>query len=421
MPTRSTPGPRRPPRAPSPAALAVLLVVLAIPLGVSAGRGLNSPVRGADPAAGRVADPPVSSANGERTRSAVRRLVARGQPFRRVSDRSSGKPSGAPGAAALARDKAGTRFAAAGVADLGTGRPIHRNDRFRVGSITKTFLAAVVLQLTAEHRLGLDDTVESLLPGLLTGHGDDGRRITVRQLLNHTSGLFSYTDDPAFARRLTGAGFTAHRYDTRSPRSLVRIALAHPPTSAPGANWRYSNTNYLVLGMIVRQVTGRSYASEATRRILRPLRLTATSFPGTRATLPAPHGRAYSTRTGRPLDVTDLNPSGAGAAGEVVSTLDDLNRFYGALLRGDLLRPRQLALMRDTAATHGRYGMGLFPVKLPCGRTVWGHNGDITGSHAQTLGTAGGTHLLSYRVNTDTPAARGRVAALLAGEFCGRG
>ncbi|MBV1940474.1 beta-lactamase family protein [Streptomyces sp. BV286] len=292
-----------------------------------------------------------------------------------------------------------------------TGRPVsgsptatslHRSDHFRAGSITKTFIATVVLQLAAEHRLSLSDSVDAHLPGLVRGAGNDGRVLTLRALLTHTSGLADFTADTAGAVPLT-------------PAQAVRIALTHP--SADRGRFAYSNTNYVLLGMVVEQVTGRSYAAEAERRLITPLRLTGTSFPGSRHALPEPHGRAYSADG---TDVTDLDPRVAGAAGELVTTLADLNRFYAALLRGDLLPPRQLREMLDTRTAHGSYGMGLYSVKLPCGATVWGHNGRITGSYVRTAATSDGRHVLTFRVNTDAIADPSVEPALLAAEFCPR-
>ncbi|MDN3024570.1 serine hydrolase domain-containing protein [Streptomyces sp. S.PB5] len=301
----------------------------------------------------------------------------------------------APAAALLAREQSGIRYT-----DTGSG--IARADHFRAGSITKTFIATVVLQLAEEHRLSLSDTVEQHLPGLVRGAGNDGRAITLRALLTHTSGLHDFTTDTGGLIPLT-------------PRQAVRIALTHPPT-APG-RYSYSNTNYVVLGMVVRRLTGQSYATEAERRIIDPLRLTGTSFPGSGTALPAPHGRAYDTDG---TDVTELDPRVAGAAGELVTTLADLDRFYAALLGGELLPPRRLREMLDTRAAHGLYGMGLFPVKLPCGTTVWGHNGRITGSYVRSAAAVGGRRVLTFRVNTTAIADPGLEPRLLAAEFCPR-
>ncbi|MER5659630.1 serine hydrolase domain-containing protein [Streptomyces mirabilis] len=303
--------------------------------------------------------------------------------------------SKAPAAALLAGDASGARFARA-------GEGIARGDHFRAGSITKTFIPTVVLQLAAEHRLSLSDAMDAHLPGLVRGAGNDGRRLTLRSLLTHTSGLYDFTDDTKGAVPLT-------------PLRAVRIALTHPP--AARGRFAYSNTNYVLLGMVIRQVTGHSYATEAERRIINPLRLTGTSFPGARTSLPSPHGRAYSADG---TDVTALDPRVAGAAGELVSTLADLNRFYAALLAGDLLPPRQLREMLDTRTTQGLYGMGLYPVKLSCGTTVWGHDGHISGSYVRTAATVDGRRVLTFRVNTDGIEDPDLEPDLLAAEFCPR-
>ncbi|WP_155058596.1 serine hydrolase domain-containing protein [Streptomyces blattellae] len=301
----------------------------------------------------------------------------------------------APAAALLAREETGTRYAHA-------GQGIARADRFRAGSITKTFIATVVLQLAAEHRLSLSDTVAEHLPGLVHGAGNDGRTLTLRSLLTHTSGLYDFTADTGGTVPLTSL-------------QAVRIALTHPPAD-PG-RFSYSNTNYVLLGLVIEQVTGDSYATEAERRIIAPLGLTGTSFPGSTASLPAPHGRAYAADGS---DVTELDPRVAGAAGELVTTLADLDRFYSALLGGELLPSRWLREMLDTRTAHGSYGMGLFPVKLPCGTTVWGHNGRISGSYVRSAATVDGRRVLTFRVNTDAVADPDIEPALLAAEFCPR-
>ncbi|WP_037859805.1 serine hydrolase domain-containing protein [Streptomyces sp. NRRL S-340] len=345
----------------------------------------------------------------EATRAAVRAAVA----------------DGVPGVTATARDRSGTRNITEGVGDLRTGAPRGAHDRYRVGSITKTFTATVLLRLEAEGRLSLDDTVDRWLPGVVRGHGHDGRRITLRQLLNHTSGVYSYTADEGFGRaHFLKDGFFAHRYDTLRPEDLVRIAMAHRPDFAPGTSWQYSNTNYVLAGMVIERVTGHSYAHEIRERILRPLHLTATSLPGTRVTVAHPSGRAYSKlsdkTTGPVYDVTELNPSLASSAGEMVSDSADLNRFYTALLRGRLLPPRQLAEMRTTVRTGSPgigYGLGLMDRRLSCGVHVWGHDGGIHGSSSAATTTADGRHALAFNFNGDWA---GDADAVVEAEYCGR-
>ncbi|WLQ35779.1 serine hydrolase [Streptomyces castrisilvae] len=309
---------------------------------------------------------------------------------------------GAPDAALLAHDVS----SAPRDTYRSTGPGIRYADRFRAGSITKTFVAVVVLQLAGEGRLRLSDPVERFLPGLVRGHGNDGRRITLRALLSHTSGLYDYADDTS-AHPLTAT-------------AALRTATAHRPTAAPGT-YAYSNTDYAVLGLVVRGVTGHGYATEIRRRVIGPLHLAGTSLPGSRTTLPAPHGRAYTRdpSDGRLTDVTALDPRTAGAAGELISTLADLNRFYAALLGGRLLRPAQLSALLDTSASHGLYGLGVFPERLSCGVTVWGHNGRISGSYVRTAATRDGRHTLTYRIDTDTlDEADTLEPALLEAEFC---
>lgn len=337
---------------------------------------------------------------------------------------------GPPGAVALARQGRDVWAGRAGTADLATGRQPRADDRFRVGSITKTFVATVVLQLEAEGRLNLDDTVDHWLPGVVEGNGHDGTKITVRRLLNHTSGIYSYTDDADFKRKAFSTDFLQHRYDTWTPQQIVRLAMTHQPTFAPGTGWSYSDTNYVLAGMVIQKATSHSYAREIEQRILRPLHMDATTLPGTRARVPGPSGRAYSKLTGElagpaepnsPVyDVTELNPSLAGAAGEMISNAPDLNRFYQALLSGQLLDGRQLAKMTTTEPIEGMptvsYGLGLMKIKLSCGIDVWGHNGGIQGSISQAMATTDGGHVLSLNFNGDWNVHEQRVVEA---EFCG--
>ncbi|MER5545615.1 serine hydrolase domain-containing protein [Streptomyces sp. NPDC002586] len=331
--------------------------------------------------------------------------------------------AGVPGVTATVREAHGTWSATAGVGDLRTGKPRSTADRYRVASITKTFVATVLLQLEAEGRLSLDDTVDKWLPGVVEGHGHDGRHITVRRLLNHTSGIYNYLADADFQRAyFTADGFSKHRYDTVDARDLVAIAMRHKPDFAPGTSWTYSNTNYVLAGMVIEKVTGRPYAAEISRRVIRPLRLTATSVPGTKVTLPQPSSRAYSKfrdPSGPTYDVTTLNPSIASSAGEMISDSADLDRFYGALLGGKLLPPEQLKEMKTTVDTRiapdVRYGLGLMDTRLTCGVHVWGHTGGIHGSSSEVATTPDGRHSVAVNFNGDWS---GDTTSVLEGEFC---
>ncbi|MGW7343932.1 serine hydrolase domain-containing protein [Streptomyces sp. NPDC054854] len=337
---------------------------------------------------------------------------------------------GAPGGIVLAEQGHDTWAGHAGTADLATGRKPRADDRFRVGSITKTFVATVMLQLEEEGKLSLDDTVDHWLPGLVQGNGHDGSKIKLRQILNHTSGIYSYTDDEDFKRKEFGTDFLKHRYDTWTPRQIVRSAMTHAPTFAPGDDWSYSDTNYVIASMVIPKATGNSYAHEIEQRILSPLHLDSTSLPGTRARVPGPSGRAYSKLTGELAgpgepnsaiyDVTELNPSFAGAAGEMISNNQDLNRFYRALFSGRLLKEPQLKEMMTTVSIKNMptfsYGLGLMRMTLSCGTEVWGHNGGIQGSISQTMATADGEHVLSLNFNGDWNIHEQR---LVEAEFCG--
>ncbi|MEV4251623.1 serine hydrolase domain-containing protein [Spirillospora sp. NPDC049652] len=294
---------------------------------------------------------------------------------------------GAPGALLEARTgRRGKTSLASGVADVTTGAPMRAGDGFRIGSMTKPFVATVVLQLVAEHRIALDAPVERYLPGVVRGSDNDGRQITVRQLLQHTSGLPDYVSFLDRGEVLRDPG--AHH----DVRDLVKLALDHPRTFAPGTDWRYSNTGYLLAGMIIERVTGHPYGDEIRRRVIVPLGLRDTVVPGDATTITKSHPRGY-VRPGptAPLtDLTELNPSIANASGEMVSSAADVNRFLGALVRGRLLPPAQLRQMmktRSTGSDDGRaYGLGLESRPLPCGGIYWGHSGDIFGY--QTTGGA---------------------------------
>ncbi|MDW6065962.1 serine hydrolase domain-containing protein [Streptomyces sp. FXJ1.4098] len=271
--------------------------------------------------------------------------------------------------------------ARAGTAERGTGRPMPRNGRFRIGSAAKTFTATVVLQLVGEGRMSLEDTVGQWLPGVVRGNGNDGSRITVRQLLQHTSGIRDVL--PEIPALNSADGYRAERFRTYTPEELVRLAIQQPPNFSPGAGWSYSNTNYILAAMIIHEVTGRSWAKEVNDRIIRPLGLRDTSTPGVFPFILGPHAHSYAafgTRTR--IDVTALNSSMAVGSGSIISTTHDLNRFYTALLGGRLLAPAQLDEMTTTkpAPELGvRYGLGLGEIPLSCGGSYFGHPGELLG------------------------------------------
>lgn len=305
--------------------------------------------------------------------------------------------AGAPGALAAVRVDRTSWRGAAGLAELSNARPMRPELRHRIGSITKTFVATALLQLVQEGRIGLDDPVGRWLPELVPG--EVGRRVTVRMLLNHTSGIGNYTD--ALLNSLTAVrevGTTDHH-----PAELVATGLALPRTGEPGQRYSYSNTNYLLAGLLIERVTGNDATAEVTRRILRPLRLTDTYFPGADPRIRGPHGGAYFA----PLGVRDFGPynmTWAWTAGELISTMEDLNTFFRALLGGQLLAAGTLDEMLTTVPFDpqvpqaGGYGLGIYGVGLPCG-TVWGHDGGVIGHLTISWHSRDGARQVSTGIN----------------------
>ncbi|WTL45608.1 beta-lactamase family protein [Streptomyces sp. NBC_01497] len=270
--------------------------------------------------------------------------------------------------------------ARAGTAELGTGKPVPWDGRFRIGSATKTFTATVVLQLVGEGRISLDDTVEHWLPGVVRGDGHDGRAITVRQLLQHTGGIPEVEGDiPALH---TAAGYRAERLRTYTPEELVGLAMRHPAPAAPGT-FSYSDTNYILLGMLIKKATGRSWAQEVRTRIIRPLDLADTMTPSSFPFIPGPHAHGYTAfDTDATIDVTEFNPSAADASGSIISTAHDMNRFYTALIGGRLLAPAQFDEMTTTVPAPelgADYGLGLGKFPLSCGGSYFTHPGGLSG------------------------------------------
>jgi D-alanyl-D-alanine carboxypeptidase len=230
--------------------------------------------------------------------------------------------NGATSALVEVRDRDTVWRGSSGTSTINTVSPVAENGSFRAGSITKTFVATVVLQLAAEDRLRLDDTVERWLPGAMPA----GDRITIRQLLNHTSGLYDYSRSMPLR---DPQDFDAFRVRTWEPAELTALAAKQPLQFEPGADFRYGSTDYVLLGLIIEKVTGHPYADEVEARILRPLSLNDTSFPGTSMSIPEPHAHGYMPDVAmRPKDVSEMNVSAGWAAGEVISTAADLNSFF---------------------------------------------------------------------------------------------
>ena len=290
-------------------------------------------------------------------------------------------------------------------------------DRFHMGSNTKTMVAALVLQLVAAHTLSLDDSVQKWLPGMIP----NGSAITIRMLLDHTSGLFNDVDDPGVLKAFTGQ-------DTRiwTPTELLAAAVSHPPLFAPGAEYSYSNTGYVALSLILQKATGQSLATLVEDRIARPLGLTdtyvAAGAPGTADTkladgyepdaallaplVPAgtPAGTSFAgPARGDYVNTTEINYSTEWGAGDVVSSAADWARFLSAMVSGRLFPSAQVKEMETTVSegpgTEERYGLGLESLVTPCG-TVWGNEGQVPGYNSVDYTDGTGTRTVVVLATT---------------------
>jgi D-alanyl-D-alanine carboxypeptidase len=323
--------------------------------------------------------------------------------------------AGSPGALVLVQDGSSRLAEAHGLGELRGRVPLRPGDRFRAGSITKTFVAVVALQLVRDGRLRLDDTVERWLPGLLPGG-----HITIRDLLGHTSGLSDYAADDRFLRRTVRE--PRHGW---MPRELVRTALRLGPAGRPGERFAYASTNYVVLGLVIERATGMPIRAELRRRIFVPLALRDTTFtPGALVRGQHAHGYAPSVHDGivgslaSARDRSEASASWAWAAGAIVSTAPDLARFVGALLGGRLLPPRLLAQMRP--APGARYGLGLAAFPTPCGTAI-GHTGNLLGTVSAAWSSPDGRRRVVAMTNSYplSPTADTAFRRLLETAFCG--
>ncbi|MEO3978160.1 serine hydrolase domain-containing protein [Streptomyces sp. CAU 1734] len=324
--------------------------------------------------------------------------------------------NGAPGAMARIDDHGTVHKIAEGIADRGDGRAITADDRFRIGSVSKTFSAVVLLQLVDEGRLSLDAPVNTYLPGLIDS------RITVRHLLSHRSGLYDYTND-LFAR--TVPGFEAVRNRVFTYRELVDLSLAKPLQVTPGTSYSYSNTNFAVAGMLIEKITGDTVGEEFRDRIIEPLKLRDTFYVHPATAIPGRHAKGYlrpDEAGGALVDSTRQTVSWGQSAGAVISGTRDLNTFLSALLRGELLSSARLADMRTWTpvnATQG-YGLGLRRRDLSCGVSVYGHTGTVQGYYTFAFTSADGKRSVTSVANvSNTGAVLNTLPRTLEATFCG--
>lgn len=311
--------------------------------------------------------------------------------------------AGVPGSYAQTVTRRDDWYGSAGVGDVRTGGAPDPTGRFRAGSVTKTFVATVVLQLVAEGRFGLDDKIADHLPGLLPYP----EPITIRQLLQHTSGLprdivhWKHPEE-----------IDTQRWRRFEPTELIKLGTdGKPLLFAPGTGFSYSNIGYTTLGLLVEKTTGHDLDDELTRRIFRPLHLSDTSFPEHFPFMLRPAARGYEQiylpEDGL-TDVTSYVMSRLWGSGNLVSSTNDLNDFFRALLGGKLLPAEQLTEMkraRPNALGPFGYGLGLMTRPSPCGGPAWwGHGGDVAGYNTWSMHTGDLTKQVTVGMNQDLSA-----------------
>lgn len=298
-----------------------------------------------------------------------------------------------PGALVGIRSPDGEYVKAFGVADTVTGSPMKADFYSRIGSVTKTFTATAVLQLVDDGKVRLDDPIAAYVDAV-----PNGQHITVRQLADMRSGLVDYSKTEPFQ-----AAVTADPRRTFTPHELLRWAFDRQAHFAPGQRLDYSNTNYILLGLLVEKVSGQALPDYLETHILEPLALSHTSFPDGRP-FPEPHPHGYTDSpdsTGTPVDATDWSASFTWAAGAMVSTLGDMHTWLPALATGTLLSPQLQQQRLRTTAEPGSpagfgYGIGIFTV------AGWvGHNGSVPGYQTVAMYLPSRQMSLVVMINTD--------------------
>lgn len=298
---------------------------------------------------------------------------------------------------------------ASGVADIKTKQPMKPGMEHRIGSTTKTFTAVAILQQVDQGRIDLDSPIARYLPDLIPG--ERGQEITVRMLLNHTSGIADYIDaafpsNVSFPKPETAQSYDDNRFREFRPRELVKLGLDLPPTGKPGEQHVYANTNYIIAGLLLEKLTGTSAEKYITRHVIDKAGLRHTYFPRTPYII-GPHSKAYESLYGAidpPRDYSVYNASYGGMAGALISTMEDVNRFYRALLTGRLISVEQLKQMQTTVPVPGAekigrvYGLGIFAQDQPCGR-FWGHPGRFWGMETESWSSPDGRHQVTAGYN----------------------
>ena len=321
--------------------------------------------------------------------------------------------AGMPGVFAEVRDGGQVWRGAAGVADVSTGNPVTPDMRHRMGSITKTFTAAAVLQQVERGEIGLDTPIGHYLPQLMPA--ERGSSITVRMLINHTSGLadylpYAYPSLKAFPslKDTTPQSLDDNRFTRFHPADLIELGVRAPAVNKPGsAPGIYSNTNYLILCRLLERVTGMTAEQCITRNVIERAGLRDSELP-TGTDISGSHSQMYEAWFGMidpPRDYSVFDMSWVGPAASLISTVGDLNRFYGLLLAGEIVNASSLAQMQSTVPVisfEGKkieYGLGLHKIEIPGHGTFWGHDGTVWGAGAITMTRADGQRQMSVAVN----------------------
>jgi len=307
----------------------------------------------------------------------------------------------APGAIVGVQTPEGRWTAAYGLADPAAGTAMAVGMHTRIASLTKMYTGTVLMQLAQEGALSLDDTVDTYLDGI-----PNGDRITLAQLANMTSGVNTYTANDAFVDQYISdptASFT--------PDELVAATVEVSPAADPGERFLYSNGNTVILGEIIEQVTGRPFADELQDRILDPLELTTTVWPGESAALPEPFPRGFTfsgdaSVTGEPTDATDWNPSWAWTAGELISTTDDLLTMGRALGTGngileDSMQKQRLESFLDPSQSPPAPGAGGYGLAMGCGQGWVGHAGELSGYNTTLFYDTATDTTVTVQTNSD--------------------
>lgn len=306
---------------------------------------------------------------------------------------------GVPGLVYAARSTDWRAVEAVGVADMDSGRPMREHYRSRMASISKTFTAVGVLRLVADGLVDVDTLADDYLPGVIDG--DRAKRITVRMLLNHTTGIGDYGgvyfegDSREAVERL--------RWSRAEPQDSARVGLEQPATNEPGEKFDYSNTNYVLLGMIITSVTGVDAEEWLNREVIRAAGLRDTYFPGTAMRIKGPHSKAYHRFPDGDLgEYSVFRMRWDSTAGSLIATPADVGAFYRALLRGELLPSAQLKQLKTLVPApdedHG-YGMGLGALKLPGKGLAWFHGGGNPGVHTGAWVSDDGKRSFVYSFN----------------------